>query len=87
MGRRPAGRRRGQPPARPAVRRPARSRIGDQTGGRVGFFLATDDFTDDHARLVAAGGRFAEQARCEADGRVAVFEDPFGNRWDLLEGA
>jgi len=62
-----------------------RARIGDQAGGRVGFFLHTDDFTADHARLRAAGVAFDEQPRPEPYGRVAVFSDPFGNRWDLVE--
>jgi catechol 2,3-dioxygenase-like lactoylglutathione lyase family enzyme len=61
------------------------SAIGNQTGGRVGFFLETDDFERDHARLVAAGVRFLEEPRHEAYGSVAVFEDPFGNKWDLIE--
>ncbi len=60
------------------------SRIGDQTGGRVGFFLNTDDFTADHSRMVAAGVRFLEEPRHESYGSVAVFEDLYGNRWDLL---
>ena len=59
--------------------------IGNQTGGRVGFFLETDDFERDHARLVEAGVRFLETPRHEAYGSVAVFEDPFGNKWDLIE--
>ena len=59
--------------------------IGNQTGGRVGFFLETDDFERDHARLVNAGVRFLEVPRHEAYGSVAVFEDPFGNKWDLIE--
>jgi len=58
--------------------------IGNQTGGRVGFFLETDDFDHDHARLVAAGVRFLELPRHEPYGSVAVFEDPFGNKWDLI---
>jgi catechol 2,3-dioxygenase-like lactoylglutathione lyase family enzyme len=62
-----------------------RAAIGNQTGGRVGFFLETDDFERDHARLVDAGVRFLEQPRHEAYGSVAVFEDPFGNKWDLIE--
>lgn len=61
------------------------SRVGDQTGGRVGFFLHTDDFETDHARMLAAGVRFLEAPRREAYGSVAVFEDLYGNRWDLLE--
>ena len=59
--------------------------IGNQTGGRVGFFLHTDDFADTHARLVDAGVMFHEQPRHESFGTVAVFSDPFGNRWDLIE--
>ena len=60
------------------------SRIGDQTGGRVGFFLHTDDFSRDHARMCAAGVRFREEPRREAYGTVAVFEDLYGNLWDLI---
>ena len=59
--------------------------IGNQTGGRVGFFAHTPDFAGTHARLCAAGVRFDEQPRQEAYGTVAVFSDPFGNRWDLIE--
>ena len=59
--------------------------IGNQTGGRVAFFLETDDFTATHARFVAAGVTFHEEPRHEPYGTVAVFSDPFGNRWDLLE--
>ncbi|MCD2183628.1 VOC family protein [Rhizobium sp. GN54] len=61
--------------------------IGRQTGGRVGFFLHTGDFERDFSAFVAAGVRFLEQPRTEAYGTVAVFEDPFGNRWDLLQPA
>lgn len=64
-----------------------RARIGDQTGGRVGFFLHTDDFHRDHAAMTAAGVRFLETPRVEAYGTVAVFADPYGNKWDLLESA
>ena len=59
--------------------------IGDQHGGRVGFFLHTDDFARDHARLVAAGADFEEVPRHEAYGSVVVFRDLYGNRWDLIE--
>lgn len=62
-----------------------RDRIGDQTGGRVGFFLHTDDFATDHARMAAAGVRFREAPRHETYGTVAVFEDLYGNLWDLIE--
>ncbi|MEI2456608.1 VOC family protein [Lysobacter firmicutimachus] len=61
------------------------ARIGDQTGGRVGFFLHTDDFARDHAAMLAHGVRFLESPRAETYGTVAVFEDLYGNRWDLLE--
>ncbi|MFD7281561.1 VOC family protein [Streptomyces sp. NPDC059862] len=60
-------------------------RVGDQTGGRVGFFLHTDDFARDHARMLAAGVTFLEQPRHEPYGTVAVFQDLYGNRWDLLQ--
>ncbi len=62
-----------------------RARVGDQTGGRVGFFLHTDDFTRDHARMLAAGVTFLEEPRHEPYGSVAVFRDLYGNRWDLLQ--
>ena len=61
------------------------ARIGDQTGGRVEFFLQTDDFSRDHAARLARGVRFLEVPRHEPYGTVAVFEDLYGNRWDLLE--
>ncbi|AYV47273.1 extradiol dioxygenase [Caulobacter flavus] len=59
--------------------------IGGQGGGRVWLFLHTDDFEGDHARLSAAGVTFLEEPRHEAYGSVAVFEDLYGNRWDLLQ--
>ncbi|HYC05390.1 MAG TPA: VOC family protein [Azospirillaceae bacterium] len=61
------------------------ARVGDQAGGRVFLFLRTDDFAADHARFEAAGVRFLEAPRHEAYGSVAVFEDLYGNRWDLLQ--
>ncbi|KOU46026.1 VOC family protein [Streptomyces sp. WM6378] len=61
--------------------------VGAQTGGRVGFFLHTEDFAGDHARMLAAGVRFLEEPRHEPYGSVAVFEDLYGNRWDLLQPA
>ncbi len=64
-----------------------RAHVGRQLGGRVGFFLHTDDFARDHARLREAGVRFLEAPRHEPYGTVAVWEDPWGNRWDLLEPA
>jgi catechol 2,3-dioxygenase-like lactoylglutathione lyase family enzyme len=62
-----------------------RHRVGDQTGGRVGFFLHTGDFAGDHARMLAAGVQFVEAPREEPYGTVAVFLDCCGNRWDLIE--
>lgn len=59
--------------------------IGDQSGGRVFLFLETDDFRRDHARLTDRGVRFLEEPREEDYGTVAVFEDLYGNRWDLIE--
>ncbi|WP_171207259.1 MULTISPECIES: VOC family protein [unclassified Ruegeria] len=59
--------------------------IGNQTGGRVGFFLETDDFARDHAAMRAAGVTFEEHPRTEPYGIVAVWQDPFGNRWDLIQ--
>ncbi|WP_298936005.1 VOC family protein [uncultured Ruegeria sp.] len=59
--------------------------IGNQTGGRVGFFLQTDDFTRDHAAMLAKGVTFEEAPRHEPYGSVAVWRDPFGNRWDLIQ--
>lgn len=60
-------------------------RVGQQTGGRVAFFLRSSDFSRDFERLDAAGVHFLETPREEAYGMVAVFEDLFGNRWDLVE--
>ncbi len=64
-----------------------RAAIGDQFGGRVGLFLASDDFARDHARMKAQGVRFEEAPRHETYGTVAVWRDPFGNRWDLIQFA
>jgi predicted enzyme related to lactoylglutathione lyase len=61
------------------------ARVGDQTGGRVGFFIETDDFARDHARMIANGVHFIEAPRHEPYGTVAVFEDLYGNRFDLIE--
>ncbi|MET0357850.1 MAG: VOC family protein [Pararhizobium sp.] len=61
--------------------------IGNQTGGRVVFFLHTDDFARDHAAMLAKGVAFREEPRHEPYGTVAVFADPFGNLWDLLQPA
>ncbi|HEY3520402.1 MAG TPA: VOC family protein [Rhodanobacteraceae bacterium] len=61
--------------------------IGNQHGGRVGFFLHTDDFVRDHARLAAAGVQFDGDPRHETYGTVVVFRDLYGNRWDLIGSA
>ncbi|MDT0306755.1 VOC family protein [Streptomyces sp. DSM 44917] len=61
------------------------ARVGDQTGGRVGWFLNTADLDGDHARMRAAGVAFEEAPRQEPYGRVAVFRDLYGNRWDLIQ--
>ncbi len=61
--------------------------IGNQTGGRIGFFLFTDDFARDHKAMISAGVKFLEEPRHEIYGSVAVFTDPFGNSWDLLQPA
>ena len=60
------------------------ARIGDQHGGRVGFFLNVDDFAEAHERMTRAGVHFEEEPRKEVYGTVAVFRDLYGNRWDLL---
>jgi catechol 2,3-dioxygenase-like lactoylglutathione lyase family enzyme len=61
------------------------SRIGNQTGGRVFLFLHTDDFWRDYREMSARGVKFREAPRVEAYGTVAVFEDLYGNQWDLLQ--
>lgn len=59
--------------------------IGNQTGGRVAFFLHSDDFARDYTRMIAAGVTFTEQPREEVYGTVVVFEDLYGNKWDLVQ--
>lgn len=61
------------------------SRIGNQTGGRVFLFLHTDDFWRDYHAMTARGVKFHEAPREEVYGTVAVFEDLYGNKWDLLQ--
>jgi catechol 2,3-dioxygenase-like lactoylglutathione lyase family enzyme len=63
------------------------ARVGDQTGGRVGLFLNTEDFDGDYKRMVAAGVVFEEEPRYEPYGAVVVFHDLYGNRWDLIQPA
>jgi catechol 2,3-dioxygenase-like lactoylglutathione lyase family enzyme len=59
--------------------------IGNQTGGRVFLFLSTDDFWRDYRRMISLGIRFMRAPKVETYGTVAVFEDLYGNLWDLLE--
>jgi catechol 2,3-dioxygenase-like lactoylglutathione lyase family enzyme len=61
------------------------SRVGNQTGGRVFLFLHTDDFWRDYRAMTARGVKFRETPREEPYGTVAVFEDLYGNKWDLLQ--
>ena len=61
--------------------------VGQAAGGRVAYFLHTDDFAARAARIEAAGGTFDEAPRDEPYGRVAVFRDLYGNTWDLIEPA
>lgn len=61
------------------------ARIGDQAGGRVFLFLHTDDFRRDYEAMRARGVKFLEAPREEAYGTVAVFQDLYGNKWDLLQ--
>ena len=61
------------------------ARVGDQAGGRVFLLLHTDDFWRDFRAFQARGVAFREEPRHEPYGTVAVFEDLYGNRWDLIE--
>jgi catechol 2,3-dioxygenase-like lactoylglutathione lyase family enzyme len=62
-----------------------RSRIGNQTGGRVFLFLRTDDFWRDYQNMQAQGINFVREPKTESYGTVAVFADLYGNLWDLVE--
>jgi catechol 2,3-dioxygenase-like lactoylglutathione lyase family enzyme len=62
-----------------------RAAIGNQTGGRVGFFLYTDDFDRDYARMQEHHVAFTEEPRHEEFGKVIVFADKYGNKWDFIE--
>ena len=62
-----------------------RDAIGNQTGGRVGFFLYTDDFDRDYARMLENYVAFTEEPRHEEFGKVIVFADKYGNKWDFIE--
>lgn len=62
-----------------------RSRIGNQTGGRVFLFLKTDDFWRDYQNMLSQGVKFVREPKEEEYGTVAVFADLYGNLWDLVE--
>ena len=68
-----------------AVTDEQRAAVGNQTGGRVFLFLHTTDFEDDFLHLASCGVRFTEKPRTEPYGRVVVFLDLYGNKWDLVE--
>jgi uncharacterized glyoxalase superfamily protein PhnB len=59
--------------------------IGNSTGGRVGYFLYTDNFTETYEKYLAHGIEFTETPRSETFGQVVVFKDKYGNKWDLIE--
>jgi len=63
------------------------SHVGDQTGGRVGLFLHTDDFQADYEHMKSRGVQFFETPRNEPYGKVVVFKDLYGNLWDLMQPA
>lgn len=60
--------------------------IGNSTGGRVGFFLYTTEFDETYQRYLSQGVEFTETPRLERFGKVVVFKDNYGNKWDLIEG-
>jgi catechol 2,3-dioxygenase-like lactoylglutathione lyase family enzyme len=68
-----------------AVGEEQKSRIGDQTGGRVFLFLYTDNFRRDYEAMVRKGVEFVREPKVETYGTVAVFKDLYGNLWDLIE--
>ena len=70
-----------------AVNDEQRAAIGNQTGGRVAFFLFTDDFDRDYARFAEHDVAFTESPRHEDFGKVVVFADKYGNKWDFIERA
>ena len=70
-----------------AVTEVEKASVGNQAGGRVAFFLNTDNFDRDYANWSARGVKFREQPRHEVYGTVAVFEDLYGSPWDLIQPA
>ncbi len=61
--------------------------VGNQTGGRVGFFLHVKNFDEIYEKYLSRGVRFLERPRTESYGRVVVFLDLYGNKWDLIESS
>ena len=70
-----------------AVGQEQQASVGNQAGGRVGFFLTTDNFESDYTRWIERGVKFRELPRTEPYGVVAVFEDLYGAPWDLIQPA
>lgn len=68
-----------------AVNTEQKAHIGNQTGGRVFLFLQTDDFSAEYQYMKDAGVNFLEEPRSEVYGTVVVFEDIYGNKWDLIQ--
>jgi uncharacterized glyoxalase superfamily protein PhnB len=68
-----------------AVNEDQKNSIGNSTGGRVGFFLYTDNFQDTYQLFLSRGIEFTETPRNESFGQVVVFKDKYGNKWDLIE--
>jgi uncharacterized glyoxalase superfamily protein PhnB len=68
-----------------AVNKDQKNSIGNSTGGRVGFFLYTDNFQDTYQQFLSRGIEFTEKPRNETFGHVVVFKDKYGNKWDLIE--
>jgi uncharacterized glyoxalase superfamily protein PhnB len=64
-----------------------RAAIGNSTGGRVGFFMYTTNFSETYENYKSRGIEFIEQPRQEGYGQVVVFKDKYGNKWDLIESA
>ena len=62
-----------------------RAAIGNSTGGRVGFFMYTNSFTETYEKYSSRGIEFVESPRHEEYGQVVVFKDLYGNKWDLIE--
>ena len=68
-----------------AANKEQKAAIGNATGGRVGFFLYTSDFSETYKKYKSRGIEFADEPRQEVYGQVVVFKDQYGNKWDLIE--